>query len=600
MQTLAKILKMLMICIIQINLLLLPSVLLRIILAAIIAAMCLASCSGPEYRRELKEADSIASVDSERAMTMLDSMRPVMTDAPEHELMYYRLLRIKASDKAYIEHETDTVILPLVEYYETKGDKRLLSEAYYYAGNTYRDMNDAPRALEYYQKAINVLPDYDIKFRSSLCFRMARIFLNQALYRQAIEMYKKTYECDKRLNDSVRIIYTLCDLAYTYNKIPENDSSIYYYDKAYRLAKQINNDNAKINVLGQMASFYIDKGDYEKAKECLTPALQIDDSPNLSPDYAMALKICMGTGQYDSAYFYGKELLNIGTIYAKQTASRCLTELYMMRKDYGNALKHLKLFNEYTDSVKNITATESVSRMNSLYNYNLREKENLMLKAENSRNLSIIAIVTAVCCVVLSVFVTYIYRNRQRQKVQAENVKRLKRELFEQSEEYIQRNKEKIEFLEAELKKASEENNALISRMEEQRADLIFANEAAERKKTRNEAARARLAETEICRTIQNHIKRNKIITNSEWEILDRIVNQEIENFRTNLYGYYSISEHEYHICLLIRIGISPEDMANLLGCTTSAVSKARKRLQEKFFSDSGTAKDFDAFVNSL
>lgn len=100
--------------------------------------------------------------------------------------------------------------------------------------------------------------------------------------------------------------------------------------------------------------------------------------------------------------------------------------------------------------------------------------------------------------------------------------------------------------------------------------------------------------------SIQEHIKRHKVITREEWGEIDRIVNYEIAGFRDNMYNYYSISLHEYHVCLLIRLDIPPKNMADLLGCTPSAVSKVRKRLQEEFFSDSGTAKDFDAFINSL
>lgn len=572
----------------------------RIIIATFIVVMLCASCSDPEYREKLVEADEMSSVDPERAMAMLDSMEAEMAAAPEHEQMYYRLLRVKAPDKAYIKHTTDSLILPIVKYYETKGDKRLLTEAYYYAGNTYRDLNDAPMALEYYQKAIDILPKNNSKLRIVLHSQTGRLFLNQNLYSKAIAAFRDgSNEC-YNLRDTINNIYILRDLAYTYNKIQRKDSCLYYYNKAYLLAREINNTHLCVGVLGQMASFYIDNGDLAKAKECLSPALNERRDINKSPNYCMALKIYMGTNQYDSAYYYGNELLTIGTIYAKQTASMYLTELYLMDKDYGNAIKSLKLFNEYTDSVKRITATETVNRINSLYNYNLRERENMMLKAKNSRNVSIIVVITAVCCVVISVFIVYIHRNRQKQRLQAENMKQLKNKLFEQSEEYIQKNNEKIGILEYELNKVSEENKMLIERLEEQRTDLILANEAAIRKKARNEAARVRLFATDIYNTINEYIIRKKIITDSEWTEVDRVVNQEIENFRVNLYSYYNISLHEYHICLLIRMGIQPKDMANLLGCTTSAVSKARKRLQEKFFGDSGSSKDFDVFVNSL
>lgn len=558
------------------------------------------SCSRFEYRKSLIVADSLTATNPQRAVAMLDSMAPMMAGAPKHEQMFHRLLQIKAADKSYIKHSSDSTILSLVEYYETKGDKTLLPEAYYYAGRTYLHLNDAPKAMEFYQKAISTTPDNNLEFKGTLYFQIGRLLLNQALYNQAIVMYQKTLNYDTKLKDSLNLIYTLRDLAYAYNKNNQNDSSLYYYQRAYKIAKKINNEHMKATVLAQMSSFYIESGNYKKAEECLKPELNANFEINRSPNYIMELKICMNTQRYDSARFYAKELLEIGTIYAKQTASRCLTELALRENNNEDAIKYLRLFNEYTDSVKTITATESVNRMNSLYNYNLREKENLILKADNANKKLTLAITISLIFTLFVILITYIYRNKQKQKLQTERLRRLKKVLYEQSAEYIQKNNEKITALEQEIKRTSDENLLLIERIEEQRADLILANETAIRKQAKNESAKARITTTDIYKSIQNHIKRDKVINAQEWKELDEMINREIIDFKTNLYSYYNISPHEYHICMLIRLEFSPTDIATLLGCTTSAVSKARKRLQEKFFNDHRAGKDFDQFIKTL
>lgn len=558
------------------------------------------SCSRFEYRKSLIVADSLTATNPQRAVAMLDSMAPMMAGAPKHEQMFHRLLQIKAADKSYIKHSSDSTILSLVEYYETKGDKTLLPEAYYYAGKIYRDLNDAPRALEYYQKAAEITPEENLKLKGRIYFQSGRLLLNQALYSQAIDIYKKTLYYDTRRNDSIDIIDTSRDLAYIYNKDGQKDSCLHYYNEAYRLAKETNNIRLKMSVLAQMASFYIENKDYVKAKECLQPELNANFEKNRSPIHTMALKIYMNTQQYDSAHFYAKELLKVGTIYARQTASRCLTELALRENNNEDAIKYLRLFNEYTDSVKTITATESVNKMNSLYNYNLREKENLILKADNANKKLTLAITISLIFTLFVILITYIYRNKQKQKLQTERLRRLKKVLYEQSAEYIQKNNEKITALEQEIKRTSDENLLLIERIEEQRADLILANETAIRKQAKNESAKARIATTDIYKSIQNHIKRDKVINAQEWKELDAMINREIIDFKTNLYSYYNISPHEYHICMLIRLEFSPTDIATLLGCTTSAVSKARKRLQEKFFNDHRAGKDFDQFIKAL
>ena len=559
------------------------------------------SCSRFEYRKSLIVADSLTETDPQRAVAMLDSMAPMMAGAPKHEQMFHRLLQIKAADKSYIKHSSDSTILSLVEYYETKGDKTLLPEAYYYAGNIYRDLNDAPRALEYYQKAEeSLLDDTDLKFKSKLHNQQGYLFLFQYQNNKAISHFKSAYEYERKNKDTTMMTYCLKNIAFAFGENKDQDSCLFYYQEAYKLAKNKKDSILVQDIMGQMASFYTKKKDYDKAKEYLMPSLASTNNNNKSAYYSIAANIYMGTEEYDSALYYCKELLKSGSIHAKQSASRRLAYIYLDKKDFPNAQKFLLLFKEQTDSVNKITAIESINRMNALYNYNLREKENIMLKAENIKKKSSLIIMIVIFFTILMLSAIYIYRNIQKQKLQIEKVKKLRKKLYEQSTEYIQRNNEKINALEQELKKTSNENHLLIEKLEEQRADLILANETAIRKQTRNETAKARIVATDIFKTIQDYIKKEKVVNGKEWKELDEVMNREIPDFKTNLYSYYNISPHEYHICMLIRLEFSPTDMAILLGCTTSAVSKARKRLQEKFFSDEGTPKDFDQFIKTL
>ena len=108
----------------------------------------------PSYPAVLLQADSLTLVEPEEAISLLNSLAKDMETAPKASRMYYELLCIKAADKAYITHTSDSLIRQLVDYYEDEGDKRLLAEAYYYAGRTYRDLNDAPRALDFFQKSL--------------------------------------------------------------------------------------------------------------------------------------------------------------------------------------------------------------------------------------------------------------------------------------------------------------------------------------------------------------------------------------------------------------------------------------------------------------
>ncbi len=571
------------------------------IVASVAVTLFSAACSSPQYRHELLAADSLSMSSPQKAIILLNSMNSAMKSAPKHERMYYELLRIKAADKAYIVHTSDSSILTVVKYYEKNDDKGMLPEAYYYAGSVYRDLNDAPQALEYYQKAESMLDSDDNRFLLSRIYgQEGFIYLTQYLYNLALDSYLKAYKLNKVQKDTVSIIYSLRDIAYIYGETNHKKKCIYFYGKALELSKEIDNKDLKAEVEAQMASFYIKLKEYDKAMKYLEGYLHKDNGIDRSPVCNMAAKIYMNKKQYDSAFKYCIELLDSGTIYAKQTASRFLTEIYMMRNDNENARKSLNIFNECTDSVNRITATESIARMNSLYNYNRHEKEILILRSESADRLNIILFLTALISIAAAAGAIIFIKVRQWQKEKINKMKRLKKMLFEQSHEYIAANKTKIAELENSIHDITKETLMLREQIEQQKSDLAFANEVAIKKQERASKLKIILQDTPIYQTLQKRIKTGKTVSTDEWNILDNTVNGMIENFHERIYEYYDISIRDYRICLLIRLGFSTSEMSNLLNCSHSAISKARQRLQEKFFNGDGSGKDFDRFINSL
>ena len=205
-------------------------------LLLICVLLCFCHCGHKPYPQSLMMADSLASACPDSAVSLLKSIAGTMQDEPEATRMYYRLLCIKANDKAYIEHTSDSLILPVLHYYLEKDDERHLPEAYYYAGRVYRDLGDAPQALEYFEKALEALPEegkYPLK--GKIYSQMGMLFLYQGLYNEALDVFKKRHICNVELKDSVGMVYTLRDMADAYRNINKEDSSIYYYREAYNM-----------------------------------------------------------------------------------------------------------------------------------------------------------------------------------------------------------------------------------------------------------------------------------------------------------------------------------------------------------------------------
>lgn len=142
--------------------------------------LALYSCSNRPSPRALQVADSLTYCQPDSAVALLRQMKESILAEPEATQMRYNLLCIKAQDKAYITHTSDSLIQQVVRYYRKHKDKTYLPEALYFAGRVYRDLGDAPQALEYFQRAISHSTedtDYKLIIESTLKSLLLLIFI---------------------------------------------------------------------------------------------------------------------------------------------------------------------------------------------------------------------------------------------------------------------------------------------------------------------------------------------------------------------------------------------------------------------------------------
>ena len=102
----------------------------KILILSLLFSLLLLGCGGKHhYPTVLLMADSLCEVNPKAAIDTLDRLEKPMAQAPEPDRMYYRLLCIKAADKAYIPHTSDSLIRTVLDYYEHGGDPSLLPTA---------------------------------------------------------------------------------------------------------------------------------------------------------------------------------------------------------------------------------------------------------------------------------------------------------------------------------------------------------------------------------------------------------------------------------------------------------------------------------------
>ena len=86
-----------------------------------------------------------------------------------------------------------------------------------------------------------------------------------------------------------------------------------------------------------------------------------------------------------------------------------------------------------------------------------------------------------------------------------------------------------------------------------------------------------------------------------DWPRIEREIEVCSPDFKEKLQTlYHDYSEFEYHLCLLIRLGMRPVDMAELTAHTKESVTATRRRMYEKVFRKKGTPSDWDEIILSL
>ena len=113
------------------------------------------------YPPLIRQAEYWAEACPDSAIACLDLIHASLQELMEEERMYCHMLRIKAEDKLYIPHTSDSLINRIVRFYEQQGDDRRLAEALYYKAGVYRDCNEPSRAIRTYLSAAEVGCEYD-------------------------------------------------------------------------------------------------------------------------------------------------------------------------------------------------------------------------------------------------------------------------------------------------------------------------------------------------------------------------------------------------------------------------------------------------------
>ena len=125
--------------------------------------------------------------------------------------MEQELLRARAMNKEYVLFTTDSVMREVADYYDRHGTPNERMEAHYLLGCTYRDMGEAPRAIDCYLDAAacadTTAKDCDFWMMASVYGQMAYLYHQQLLFTYEIEARQQACRYNLLAGDTLSALH---------------------------------------------------------------------------------------------------------------------------------------------------------------------------------------------------------------------------------------------------------------------------------------------------------------------------------------------------------------------------------------------------------
>lgn len=359
--------------------------------------------------------------------------------------------------------------------------------------DVYNDMANTYYLKGNFQKAIQC-HQYAIKIRKELKHqkKLGKSYNNLGACYERIGDYKKAIECHflslkikESLNDSIGILKAYNNIGNLNLSLKSYPKALEYYTLSYTMAKKINDEGQMAMTLDNIASVHDETGDYKKALayelESQKMSFRLNDrymigvnytnlagiydnleKYDLSRDnYLNALKIweedgnddgvasiCINLGQY---YYKIAKDYKTAAMYLERSLKYTqhksvlgdtyisLSELYEAIGNYKEARRYSVLYIGIQRELYSDNLAQQTTEIQTKYETEKKEKENLELKRKNQvqelliktetqkrRNQLIIAFSTLVFLVLLGYFIYYRRKKQEEVKLAAELAKQEK------------------------------------------------------------------------------------------------------------------------------------------------------------------------------
>ena len=521
-----------------------------------------------------------------------EEARAVMDDVSRRNLAYEPLTE-----------RDDTMMQQVVAYYKEHGTANDRMEAYYLLGSVYRDLHEAPKAMEAFLNGINAADTtrkdcrYDILTR--LYAQKGDIFYLQELYEQAIETDRIVQKYAILAKDTLFMVasnWGKLDKCYAFSDYQAIVDECWYFLEESKKMGMFSYAASRLctSVLANM-----ELGRVEDAQKLLSIYEQHSGMVNpynhecSFPIYYYAKgRVLAATGQLDSAeYFYRKEL-EAQDWNNRQTACRGLRLLFERKGEQDSVCKYATLQCEAVDSDYQAMLSTNLQNLHEMYDYSRLQTENNQkeLQLQKGKRKVLYTWWAFIALVVCTFFFFLYLRSLYRQKRALAELR------LERATARLEEQEKSLAALHQELEAAkdAEERRRLQQEVEhseretegQRRAVMESQEELDElrrRARTKSKNLREQYGTTALFQSLLYKARHNGMAAEQDYDDIQKVLT---ENDKELLARFCKLlpnnTEMELYSFLLLRFGMTKTEAGILTAHSQSAVTNIVTRLYQK------------------
>jgi tetratricopeptide (TPR) repeat protein len=283
-----------------------------------------------------------------------------------------------------------------LEIAEKNSLDRLKVNLYDNIGNVYAERGDRKTALEYFQKAINALPDKKNKRILQTYNNIAVVYAENGDLKNAQNYFQKVYDLAKVNSDLYNMEGPIGNIGNIYMMQGNYPEALSHFNEALDLSRKMGDRNKETLWLQNLGGLYSEMNDLKNSEKYLKDGLALSDS-------IAALDIVAACHQQ-------------------------LSSLYEKTGDGKAALFHYRQFVKANDSIFNPSNSSNIIKLEMNYEFRAKEAEAKLeqekkdaIKAEEHKKNNFIILSFSVALILLVALAFYIYNtNKAKQKANKE------------------------------------------------------------------------------------------------------------------------------------------------------------------------------------